>query len=639
MSSPNLLIRRIIVDGELAYDQTFFPGVNVIQAVKTNDDPRSTNGCGKTALVELIQHGLGKQQESKAKFHFAAISEMIKTLFLEIETKSGIYTIERSLQNISSAVKIHEGSYAAGIEKSPAELVKLEDISTLLLNLVGIPKVSVNTKQGEPFPLSFQLLSRAFILHQEDSFGAILDKVQPESRKSDIIGFLTGITPMDRFPLEEKISEVQTNMQNLEADVNSVTRFLLENQIPSVLEAGSLVATSRQTLEEAKGALIETQRSILDNKESDKPGHTDQIRRQLLIVKAKRAQIEQVIFGLEHEASRIRELLASLIADRKKSKHIQSATQQLNSVEFQICPRCLQEITHDMRERELGGRCSLCNRPFVITSDTLPKRITKTEDIDSQIDEAETILSSVKSENNASRDQLNDLQSEEQRLSLDLESMLSVYVTPSVDRINAQANIVAECQAAFAKATWILKQAQALEDMQIRLDNIRAEFNELSEKLKLAKAARSEKQEALRYQYLSVLKSVSYPGLRQVSIDTRTLMPLINGLPYSSNQGTAYKALATVAFHLALLNFARSVDSYFPKLLVIDSPNIGDLNEENHTKLLNYIVGLHTNEKEQTELDWQIILTTRYITSEMEQFVRDRISNPEQMLLRPRYKN
>ena len=314
---------------------------------------------------------------------------------------------------------------------------------------------------------------------------------------------------MDRFPLEEELGSVQTEMQNLEVDINSVTRFLLDNDVPSVLEAGSLVETSRQALEEAKKALVEIQKAILQHQENDRPGQSDQIRRELLSVKAQKGKMEQMIFGLDQEQCRIQELIASLIVDKKKSKHIQSSTVQLNSVRFQICPRCLQEISHDMHERELAGRCSLCNRPLIITSDTMPRRVVKTEDIDAQIEEAESILVSVKQEREFSQDQLSTLEQQERRLSTELEQLLSVYVTPSVDRINAQANIVAERQAVFAKASWILSQAQALEKMQERLDILRAKFNELTEKLKLAKTSQSQRQESLRYEYLNVLRAVS----------------------------------------------------------------------------------------------------------------------------------
>ena len=86
MPSPKLQIRRIVVSGELSMDQQFYPGLNIVHAVQTGDDIRSTNGCGKTSLVELIQHGLGRTHTSKAKFHFAAIIKQLGTLWLEFET-------------------------------------------------------------------------------------------------------------------------------------------------------------------------------------------------------------------------------------------------------------------------------------------------------------------------------------------------------------------------------------------------------------------------------------------------------------------------------------------------------------------------------------------------------------------------
>ena len=67
-------------------------------------------------------------------------------------------------------------------------------------------------------------------------------------------------------------------------------------------------------------------------------------------------------------------------------------------------------------------------------------------------------------------------------------------------------------------------------------------------------------------------------------------------------------------------------------MLVIDSPNAGDLNEDNHTKLLNYLARLYSLEV--AEQDWQIILTTRYLPNELESYVRETISNPDRMLLR-----
>ncbi|MCI0561961.1 MAG: hypothetical protein MN733_26030, partial [Nitrososphaera sp.] len=176
MASPSLVIRRVVVEGELGLDLPFDRGLNIIQAIPTNNDPKSTNKCGKTSLVELIQHGLGRRQKSKAQFYFSSIMDQLKTLWLEIEANDTLFTIERSLQEITARSRIREGPYVHGIENTPAEQVTIEDMSPLLLNLLGIPKVSVKTAKGDLDPLSFPLLMRAFILHQEDSFGEILDK-------------------------------------------------------------------------------------------------------------------------------------------------------------------------------------------------------------------------------------------------------------------------------------------------------------------------------------------------------------------------------------------------------------------------------------------------------------------------------
>jgi hypothetical protein len=288
-----------------------------------------------------------------------------------------------------------------------------------------------------------------------------------------------------------------------------------------------------------------------------------------------------------------------------------------------------------MFDRELSSRCSLCNRPFVITSDSLPKRIAKTDDIDIQIEEAEQILESLVNEREIHENQLKSLRLDEQELGCELESLISSYVSPSVDRLNAQASKIAERQATLARLTSLLDQAQALERMQHQLDALRVKFAELQEELRLAKSAKIQRREALRKNYAEVLRSINYPGVRQVAIDANSLMPLINSESYI-HQGTAFKGLATVAYHLALLNLAREEDTYFPKLLIIDSPNVGDLNEQNHAKLLRYIASLQTQEIETVEHEWQIILTTRFLPQELEQFVVDRISNPDRMLLRHR---
>jgi hypothetical protein len=287
-----------------------------------------------------------------------------------------------------------------------------------------------------------------------------------------------------------------------------------------------------------------------------------------------------------------------------------------------------------MRQREQSARCLLCNRPLIITSDTPPKRITKTDDIDLQMEEASLILEAVQKELAIYQDQLSSLRENEQMVSRELEVQTAVYVSPAVDQLLAQADVVSERQAELTRAISLLEQAQSLEQLQIELNRLKIKLAELEDELESARKAKKTRRESFRQIYENTLRAVEFPELQSVTINSQTLMPNINGQLYV-HQGTALKGLATTCYHLALLDLALKEDTYFPTMLVIDSPNAGDLNQENHTKLLRYLATLQL-QPEYADPDWQIILTTRYLPSELETFVVDRISNPDLMLLRKR---
>ncbi len=644
MASPSLVIRRIVVEGEISCDLQFGRGLNIVRAVQTGGDPKSTNQCGKTSLVELIQHGLGRRQKSKAKFHFAPIIEQLETLWLEIEANGEVLTIERSLQEITARVRVREGPYVPGIGGTPAELVSIRDMSALLLKALSIPMVSVKTAQGDLFPLSFPTLMRAFVLHQEDSFGAILDKMLPEQRRADVIGFLSGITPIERFVVEDKLSEVQLEVQNTEGYFDSVRAFLIENAVPSLIEAKAGVRTAEEALQTAREGQRSIQHEIRQassGQSSVESGRIDNLRHQLLSIQGEVAQDERSFIGLRQEEERLNEVLASLRVDRQKARRLRVSSTILSSIEFGICPRCLLEITSEMRLRERYARCSLCNRLLRTTSDTPPRAMPKTQDIDLQIEETVAILADVRREREAVQDKLDQLRALESDIGHSLNMETQVYVSPVVDQLLAQAHEVAQREAELAQAEALLGQATALEAIRERLDRLKREQAELEDQLREARKPHKARLDALRQIYESIMMAVDFPHFGSCRIDSRSLMPYLNDTLYI-HTGTAFKGLATVSYHLALLELARKEETFFPSMLVIDSPAVGDLNDESHDKLLHYLSMLQStaeqsdSEHDAEELDWQIILTTRRLIPELEPYVEEEVSAPGRMLLRKR---
>src|SRR5205814_9810067 len=98
-----------------------------------------------------------------------------------------------------------------------------------------------------------------------------------------------------------------------------------------------------------------------------------------------------------------------------------------------MCPRCLQEVTADMRVRERYHRCSLCNRELTLTSDVVPAAAPAAEDIAQQLVEARVLLDDALADRAEAETTLEGLRVEERNLSSALNTEIRVYVSPDVD--------------------------------------------------------------------------------------------------------------------------------------------------------------------------------------------------------------
>jgi hypothetical protein len=657
MPSPQLVIRRVVVSGELTLDQSFDRGLNVLYAAPARGDARLTNKAGKTALVELIQYGLGRRQRRRETFHFEPIMDRLGSLWLEVEANGMVATVERSMRDIFARVVLRDGPYQPRSSELPGDLVDVEALSGRLLGMLNIPEVSVKTLEGDLFPLSFPTLMRAFVLHQDDSFGGILNKVQPERRKTDVLGFLTRIIPVRAYGLEERLAGAQRRLQTVTASRDAVRAYLHEH---GMAVDGTTLDEAETRLAEARAALataVEARRAAqvaLQSRGRDAPpgtplpdaaapgtGRTDRLRAELLDLKAKRSTAERDVAVLRQEAQRLRDLVGSLRGDAQRVERLRSASAILSTVDFDMCPRCLQELTADMRQREAYARCALCNRTLSTTSDHVPRATPDPTDIAAQLDEAEAVLRDVEGEEGEGQKALSALREREASAERALDAESAAYVAPAVDRLLALSYEVGEREGALAEAAALARHAGALRDMQREIDELTAQQATLQDEL--AEAARRSARRVRRLEalYRDILVQVGFPSLRSVQVAQGSLMPYINGSLYT-HQGAALAGLATVCYHLALLRLSIQVGTYFPRMLVIDSPAVGDLNEQNHAALLDYLAAVQEGAWEPegsdraTNPDWQIILTTRRLTPRLEPYkVMEISSEPRRMLLRP----
>jgi hypothetical protein len=642
MPSPLLLIRRIVVDGKLACDIAFDVGLNILLADNFTGDERMTNKAGKTALVELIGHAFGRQQNPQT-YHFAPITAQLGNVYLEIQANDATFTIQRSLHNLSAKSIVRQTPYFDGIASAPGDAVERDELSAFLLHSLGIPQVKVKTAAGDLVPLSFPTIMRSFILHQDDSFGRILDKVIPDRRVTDILGFLTRIVSTKRFEIEKTLGETQTTLAEKTTELDHIEGFLQKNGVPALHRLDEQIARAHDTRDAAEAR----RRSLQEALATASPGAThgegglDTLRRQLLGVKADLARNEAMHAQLEQQQRRIGRLGASLRSDAQKVRRIQTSQHVLSTIDFAICPRCLLEITPEMRHREDYGRCTLCNRAVQVTSDQIPKNLPRSSDIQAQIEEATSVGRDLDSEIVHVYHEIERLQEAERRLSVEVDREAAAYVSPSVDSLVSTSNAVAEATTELNRLLSMRDQALHLDELRATVEAFRIDVSRMDGELREAKIPARNRIRDLRRTYDEVMRAIDFPEYRAATIDPDTLLPAINGDLYV-HVGTALRGLAVLCYHLALLQDAIAHDTFFPRILVVDSPAVGDLNDRNHDLLLRYLASVQKrwfNDGAETanEHPWQIILTTRRILPELEPFVVRRISaKPGEMLLRPR---
>ncbi len=627
--------------------------MNVIVGESDPLDPRHSNACGKTTLVELIQCGLGRHYQSRAKFtELAAIASSVNTLWLEVELNGKTLLIERSLTNIHSLMKLRWEPFREGIGTETFDPVSPDELSQVLLDALEIPEVAVKQADGSTATLTFQFLRRAFVLHQEDSFLDLLDKVQPDARRTQIIGFLTKIRSLEAFALEEKVGDAQQRLTEIKERIAQVSAFLAENGVNNLTEAHHRVREFAEALDAAKRGQRAIQFEIQDRRQQAKEsegGRVAGIRKQLASLDARERVLSEQRSETLSQVSELLALLGSLEVEERKLRRVRSSSDLLSSVSFSTCPRCLQAITDDMQERESAGRCCLCARMLATTSDATPRSIPNTEELEGQLTDTKELLRVANRRIAEAETELRGIRGLRSELGRLLDSEMQAFVSPAVDRLVAQSDAVATQAAALGSAQTLLDQALALDKLRQQEEPLNEKYRSLLRQWEEAQRSAAAQLEALKQEFGYILQAVDWEDFSRADINPRTLMPSINGVPHTG-YGTAKKGVAVVAYHLAMLALARSRNTFMPRMLVIDSPAVGDLNERNHDALLKYLAALARGEsptdvERDTELfdeatpddgRWQIILTTRKMVPELEAYRLLSLRAPDRMLLQPR---
>ncbi len=625
--SPLLKINRIIVTGELGCDIKLGSGINIVKGESFLGDIASSNDCGKTTFTDLIKYGLGDRD----RFNSGSIAEKIGLLFLEVNANDETITIRRHLNKPDARVGIFLGKYDSQFSsKEPDFLVAPNtSFSDYLLEKLGIPnlRIPLSTKPGtQPTPITFQNYMRLFYMDQKNSFQEIMYRVQPEWLKGKIVEILLGMAKEEVEQLKVRVQKLTNDIDDLQKEIKNVTDFLAKSGGKNRVEIFDRLEEKRREREEFQTQIVSVKNGMMGNR-----GLTDKLREDL-------GQIGQRLIVFQENRSKLsvkindfEALLNSLRVDREKIIKTKDAEFVLSTVDFVKCPRCLQHITQEMKQRESEGNCMVCNRPLILRPSST-SILDKDDIVEEEISEVQLLLATYGKNLEELNGQIALLENQKTIVQEELDRRSASYVSPFVDTLERLLHDVNEIDSEIELLNQQLRQWELVEQREEWLEERKSERTKLLSQISEIDTGDVTKIRKLSEYYEAFLRRVEDPELKNARINPQNMLPLVNGRPYTEDVGSGWQSVRTIAYHFAILIFSIYEPCYYPRFLMLDSPRAFDLNSKSYELLL---LQFHYLQQRLVESDFQVILTTRNLPEGLEDYVIERLNNKNRMLLRP----
>ncbi len=605
---PRLLISRFSwekIDTEINLE--FDPGMNIVHG-KTQAD--------RTIFLRLIKYALGGSYE---RIDSKILDASIKVT-LEIVANGENIVLTRSCQHPTGKMDVED--------KNGKRALSIQEMSPYLLEKLGLPQVlaKIATQDGgrRDNPLSFNDLARAFVVDRDISYSGIMPGVFDRSLV-EIVRVMFGLTTQEIADTENTIRGKEAELLELRQSIVSIRTFLNKLDVPTLVEIegrrnGILESLSR--LESEEQGLRQNVRATIEGEVST----YEPTKNELLSKRKNSEEKQRELLNLIDQKKEKQEIKSLLVEEVKRLERHVSSHYVISTFTFSICPRCSQEVTTEMRKREIEGLCTLCGRSLIEHDDTEAWE-KSLRDTKQSIKETDILLVDHEKRIAILEKEMKPLITEIDDLEKKIQNETSQYVSPIVEHLGLIISARVSAERELSRLDYEKQQRElAIHYQEYDLPKIQGELdevkNELSE-LKNKQGRPSDYYNAFLSHFRAFLNQVNLnEAVDIVEWDERTFLPLINKQPYKIMIGYDL-VIIVMGFHYALLAMGikePKVKSGHPKILIIDEPQQQKMGKERYLQVLNLFGNLASEHSE--ELQIIIATDTQDIPSNLKSFAK-----------------
>jgi hypothetical protein len=533
-------------------------------------------GVGKTTLLELVKYGLG----CDGKLAPVALDH-VNDVTVETTIGSSRLRISRSIDPRKQATaRVTDLITGERLPDHHADAGQ-PSLNTLLMTALDLPddmRAAARTggSSNAGARISFADVFSFLYVPQSDINRDIANSQESyrEPKRKAVFELLFGLTNPRVLMMRSDLNAFNAKITVAETEYQTVLDFLRDSNTTSRAEAEQAMAAAAagQVAAEAEHAML--------REGIDPVTDRDTLALRDLLTEAERALADAraTVTALARQQADYTSERRRVQTDLDRFHRMRDAGERLASIEFTVCPRCLQPLTN---RPVPDGSCRVCLQPDPVTAAAAGDTdLYEARQLADQLAEMDDQIHALSGQLAAAAQAVTDREQLVKDLSADLDARTAARITPRLQAFSDAAQRLATTRARQRQLELVLRQWDRADDIGAAADRLRAERESLRAELASAEAnLRSRREEilaSLTAEFQDTVTALGIPGVQTATIHPTNYLPLLNGRPFATfSRGGGIITAAQVAYWTSLLAVAlRRGDTRYPALLIIDSPRL-----------------------------------------------------------------
>ncbi|MEU7925059.1 hypothetical protein [Micromonospora sp. NPDC049107] len=529
-------------------------------------------GTGKSSLLMLIKHATGGRAALTP-----AVRANVTRIVLDLQVEDTRLMLARRVPDPSGIVEILD-PYTRDIEAQlPVRSREgQETISDRLLERLGIPRERIPTRRrgatADTVAVTFQNLMAYLYVEAVDIDRSIAGHTETytDRPRRALFEFMFGLNDADLAALQRREGTLNSAIAAHKAEVTAVRNFLGQTETPpedKIDEDRRVILVRLNEINAGLQALAS---------QSSSPGPaTDVLFAELDQTASQERQLQADAARRAEAAAARRAALAQLELDYLRAQQAHVAGHILGALEFEVCPRCLQNLDH---QTLADDQCRLCRQPEPVSVAASAVDDETRLRFENQIAETRQLLdedenAATRAAELASTARLH-LHAVRQRLDELTRSRTAPLLTQTAALSGQHATMLAR----LARLDDMTNTWERFKDIEQRLRTDEDQRKTVRADIKRRKQAMTEaRARVARFDtaFQREIQLIGVPGVQEAHIDTEDYLPRIDGAAFHEIQasGGGVATAVHVAYNIALITTALDDPNVtVPSLLIIDSP-------------------------------------------------------------------